>query len=668
MPFQSSDNAVTLLALLVPAALGAQQPAARDSASRDTARAYTLPPLLITASVVPTSKAELGFATSIVEREEPIAYAARALTLVPGLSIDEGVGPGGPAVIHLRGGEESYTQVLFDGVPINISGGFLDIQGLTMTNVARVEVARGPLGALHGSSAMAGAVQFITREGHVGAPRVGLLVEGGRAEEHGGQARSELTVGGGSDRLRYSGGVGVTYNRGIYHLPNNLLTRDVSVRVDANPGRRWALTGTARYQGIDSHLPVRDPGATRVPLDPNQRDSRARWLGSVSAAWTPTRSWQHRLTARVLFDDFTYNCERDGVTDTTPYPFFVFDANFAFRSTLWRPGLEYVGSNQIALGRAGAQLLVSYGAEWQREAEENDQAGDFGPSHTEFHRANEAVFTEVQGRLGPRLTVLTGARLEKFEGLSAELLPRAGAVVTIVPQWVALRAATGRAFKAPNVDQQLLDNPSTIPNPDLKPESSVSWEVGATLTTPRRALTVSLGYFHQTYDDLIRTVPADTGSKQTNKNLGRTESVGVELDLERWWGRGWRTGVNAAWVRTKVLDNAGLSATDYPVGGALPAQPAVMGSAFIYGRLGSRAAGRLQGTVVGKQTVFSERFTGQRITLDPYFLLGLSAQWHALTATALYARIDNLLNTSYAVAFDRPGTPRTGALGVRVNL
>src|SRR5688572_18592704 len=111
-----SDTSVTLLALLVPAALCAQQPAARDSASRDTARAYTLPPLLITASVVPTSKAELGFATSIVEREEPIAYAARALTLVPGISIDEGAGPGGPTVIHLRGGEESYTQVLFDGV------------------------------------------------------------------------------------------------------------------------------------------------------------------------------------------------------------------------------------------------------------------------------------------------------------------------------------------------------------------------------------------------------------------------------------------------------------------------------------------------------------------------------------------------------------------------
>ena len=434
------------------------------------------------------SQRDIGFATSLLGGRdlaaEPTPYAARALTFLPGVSIDEGSGPGGPTVLHLRGGEESFAQILFDGVPINISGGFHDLQGVTLTNVERIEVARGPLSALWGSSAMSGAVQFITRQGQTGPAQLGLLAEGGRATEHGDQTHTELTLSGGTERLRYSSGVGFAYNRGIYAFANDIVTGDMSLRLDARPAERWTLMATARYIDVQAHLPVRDPGVTRVPLDPNQRDGHYRWLGSLSAGWTATPTWHHRLTARVLWDDFVYRDQKDGVTDSTSYPFFVFDFNFSFRSTLLRPGLEYVGSNALRLGKAGAsQLTVSYGAEWQRESEANSQAGDFGPSHTDLDRSDEAVFTEVQGRLGPRVSVLSGARLEKFQGLTAELLPRASVVVAVVPDRLALRAAAGRAFKAPNVDQQFLENPGTIPNPNLKPENSASWEIGATVTT-----------------------------------------------------------------------------------------------------------------------------------------------------------------------------------------
>src|SRR2546425_9835792 len=141
-----------------------------------------------------------------------------------------------------------------------------------------------------------------------------------------------------------------------------------------------------------------------------------------------------------------------------------------------------------SLGQAGSKLAVSYGASWQREAEATSLAGDFGPSHTDFGRPSAAVFTELQSRVGPRLSVLTGARLEKVQAMRAELLPRASVVVALVPDRLALRAAAGRAFKAPNVDQQILENPATPPNPGLRPETSVTWEIGATATTPHLPL------------------------------------------------------------------------------------------------------------------------------------------------------------------------------------
>src|SRR6266850_2460377 len=106
----------------------------------------------------------IGFSSSVVsttdDARRPAAAVGQVLRRLPDVFIDEGAGPGGPAVVRIRGGEEPYTKVLWDGVPINISGGFLDLQGLTLSNVERIEVARGPHSAVHGSSAMNGVVQF----------------------------------------------------------------------------------------------------------------------------------------------------------------------------------------------------------------------------------------------------------------------------------------------------------------------------------------------------------------------------------------------------------------------------------------------------------------------------------------------------------------------------
>jgi vitamin B12 transporter len=626
--------------------------------------------VIVTASRVPASQPEVGFATSLLDRRdlaaEPTPYAARALALLPGVSIDEGTGPGGPTTLHLRGGDEPFTQMMFDGVAINISGGFNDIDGLLLTNVERVELARGPLSALWGSSAMAGAVQFVTRQGEPGPTRFEFLAEGGGAAERGAQTRSELLVAGGTERLQYSSGVGVAYNRGIYALPNDLLSSAWSGRLDARPTERWTLSATARYMAIQTNLPVRDPGVTRVPLDPNQRDRHYRWLGSLSTELAATPTWRHRLTASLLWDEFVYEDKQDTSLMTSAYPFFVFNYNFNFRSTLLRPALEYVATHDLPLGRSGQRLALSYGAQWQREAEANHQGGDFGPAMSDFGRENAAVFTELQGRLGTRLSALAGARLDKFQGLTAELLPRASVVVEVVPDRLALRLAAGRAYKAPNVDQQFLDTPATIPNPSLKPESSVSWEIGATVTAPRRALTFAVGYFHQRYDDLIQTVPADTGSKQTNKNLGRTQALGVEAEVERWWSERWRTGASVSWVKTEVLDNRGLDSTGYPIGGALPAVPSVTATGHVTADLSDLVTAVARVTVVGRQTVFTERFSGQRVPVDPYALVELVTQWHASQALTLYARVDNLLNTRYQTAFDRPGSSRTAVLGVRM--
>ena len=118
-------------------------------------------------------------------------------------------------------------------------------------------------------------------------------------------------------------------------------------------------------------------------------------------------------------------------------------------------------------------------------------------------------------------------------------------------------------------------------------------------------------------------------------------------------------------MNSKILDNAGLSPTDYPVGSTVPAVPRVTGNAYLATDLTRSFTTVARATLVGRQTVFTERFTGQRVTLDPYVLLELVAHWRASSTLDVYARVNNLLDTGYETAFDRPGVPRTGVLGVR---
>ena len=633
-------------------------------------RTDVLEAITVTGVLSPAPQNRLGFALSVITlealRAEPRAYAADALRTLPGAFIDEAAGPGGPTIIRLRGGEEVFTQILMDGVQLNENGGFFDFQGYTLTNVDRIEVARGPQSAIYGSSAVSGVVHFITRAGMVGRPRFELTSEGGGASDRGGSFRTTLTAAGGTPTLRYSGGAGVTYGRGIYDLPNNTWSRDGSLRIDAKASERLDIKGLFRLTSMKGKLPVRDPGATRVPLDPNARNARNRIATSLHATINPASQWRHRVGVSVYRDDFVFEDERDDVAAMQMFPFFVFDASFTFDADLWRTTVDYVGTAENALATDDALVTVSYGASWQQEDLTNVIAGDF-TDDTQFDRSSVAGFGEVQAQLGDRVSLVTGMRLEKYQALDADITPRASIVVYAVPQRLALRGAVGRAFKAPNLQQQFVENPFIASNPDLEPETSVSWEIGATVSEPAARFGGGITYFHQGYDNLIRSVDLGDGSgKQINRNLGKSVATGIEIDLRFRATPKVSGGTSATWIKTEILENLGLPSDQFPVGQELPFRPDFIGSTHLRFDLGDRVTSVVRGSFIGEQTVLKERFGGDRVELDPYFIASVTARYWLLDDLSVYGRVGNLLNTSYQTAFDRTGSPLTAVLGARL--
>ncbi|HEX6058211.1 MAG TPA: TonB-dependent receptor plug domain-containing protein, partial [Gemmatimonadaceae bacterium] len=156
--------------LAAPAAativLLAARPAAAQEVRTDTA---TLSPVVVTATRGIAGARTSTSSTSVLDgarlRAAGVRTVADALESVPGITVLRQGSPGGVTSIFMRGGESDYVRILVDGVPVNEPGGFLDAANLTMDDVERIEVVRGPASVLYGSEAVAGVIQIFTRGG-----------------------------------------------------------------------------------------------------------------------------------------------------------------------------------------------------------------------------------------------------------------------------------------------------------------------------------------------------------------------------------------------------------------------------------------------------------------------------------------------------------------------
>ena len=67
--------------------------------------------------------------------------------------------------MQMQGLDASYSLILLNGEPITSRmGGIMDISRLSISNVSRVEIVRGPSSSLYGSNALAGVVNLITEK------------------------------------------------------------------------------------------------------------------------------------------------------------------------------------------------------------------------------------------------------------------------------------------------------------------------------------------------------------------------------------------------------------------------------------------------------------------------------------------------------------------------
>ena len=149
--------------------------------------AFHLSPLVVTGTRTPRFVLDAPVRTEVITRSDLRLRSAnnlfQALEASPGIRVEEQCQACNFTQIRMNGLGADHTQVLLDGMPLY--SGLAAVYGLQQfgtEEVDRIEVVRGAGSALYGSSAIAGAVNIISRR-----PTVNSLEAGVEASSFGGR-------------------------------------------------------------------------------------------------------------------------------------------------------------------------------------------------------------------------------------------------------------------------------------------------------------------------------------------------------------------------------------------------------------------------------------------------------------------------------------------------
>ena len=606
-----------------------------------------------------------------------IETVADALRLVPGLVVTRSGGRGAITSLFPRGGGSDYTLVLVDGMRANSFGGGYDFAHLSVGNIDRIEIVRGPQSAVFGSDAIGGVVRVVTRRG--GRPRLDGLVEGGGL----GTIRSALgaagtagtwTWGAGAEKTRSDGYTGAAAN-------GERVSND-----DYDLSHVSGTLGRQRPNGADffvaAHL-SRDERGFPGPFgsDPigvfggvdriSRGVNNTRQVGGRFAyPWTP----RVRQRIEAIYADISGE--------------FVSAFDPADPSTNGTKRLDARIQEDVAFTSA---LGASVGVELTRERGSSTFVTGSAGQPIPIERGLAGTYAELRLVQQNRLFVTGGVRLEHLtrdpvEPDPSSFSPRPAfpsqTINSVNPKIAVsyavrrpgegraatrLHASAGTGIRPPNAFEIAFTD-----NPNLKPERSRSIDVGMEQQFAGGAYHLAATVFFNRYDDLIVTVGRSLrdASRYRTDNISNARARGLELSGEARLPRGLAVGASHTFLATDILSVDGLE--------RLAPAPFAVGDPLIR-RPRHQSAATVRYSAV-RLSAFAELLQRSRtLDLEPNFGssggLFFSSGYSTINAGVsvpiggrlrVFARGLNLTHRKYEETLGYPALGRSGIVGVRV--
>jgi vitamin B12 transporter len=604
----------------------------------------------------------VGSAVTVVTgaelRARQIRYASEAIRSLPGVSLNRSGGPASLTEVRIRGAEANHTLVLIDGIRANsASDGQFDLSDLQVEDIERIEVLRGGHSALHGSGAVGGVINIITRGGR-GPLRIVARGEAGSFGTYDGALR----ISGGTDRA--SGAI--TIQR---QTTNGFNVSPAAEIGEEDGSRQTSVSGRASVTiapGLQLDLSLRDVSKRLERDDQTGFAARGGFIvlsDSLSVSTSRLQLFGASMRWDMLDGKLTHlvRAERNSTSraDVLDADFgfgFGFPSRFANLSTANTLGYQatYRFDTPALLGtRHSLTGLV------EREREAIETEGDF-TGRTSGSRARLATALEWRGEFARRLFLTLGLRRDDNETLEDATTWRAALSVPIPEIGIRPHASAGTAVKLPTLFEQFGSAANFVRNPNLKNEESFGWDAGVELTFLGGRARLDVTYFDAELENKIANQnasmfdpgrpfdcnPGDLFCSRSINVPGISKRRGVEVEGRMIVLPGLEIGAAYTWL--DAVDGLGeREVRRAPHSGRLDLAYAFNGNR---GRVGLSAVynGRARDNVFATAPFF---FFPTKLTLDDYWVLSATAAYKLKPGVEIFGRVENLLDTRYQEIF-----------------
>ncbi len=607
--------------------------------------------IIVTGSRSPIASANLGSSVSVISREQielrQARYVTDLLRSVPGFAVSQVGTTGSQTQVRVRGTEANHVLVLIDGVRANdpASGDEFRWELLSTSNIERIEIVRGPQSSLWGSDAVAGVVHVITRSGDDG-PGINAFAEGGSHETVNGGISG--AVGG----ERWSLGFGLEHldtegtniaRSGTEDDGSDMTTASLSSRFQ--PSANLDLTLGVRAVDAWSQFDPVDFFVTGLPVDGDvATDAERIYVNAGATLRTIDGRLVHHLYARYL--DTDNNNLTDGL---------VASSTASDRKTL-------TYQSDLAIGNDLLSLAVEH------ESTSFEQRGEigFGDPNQDQEMSVTSVIADYQGNSLDRLTWLVSARYDDNSDFQSAWSGRLSLAWSVNDATV-LKANIGSGRKTPTFIERFGFFPAQfVGNPDLKPEESLSLDVGVDRRFLDDALDIQLAFFYQDLRDEIDgfVFDPDTFLFTAMNSDGDSTRKGVEISAIYDVTENLRLGSSYTYTDSSESDSSGVERRELR-------RPRHSGSLYgNYRFFDNRANLKIVADYAGKST---DRFfppfpmPAEIVTLDDYWLLDATIGLDINPNTNVYLRGSNLLDEKYEQVYGYRTPGRSIYAGLRLS-
>lgn len=602
----------------------------------ESAQTSDTAPTISSATRTQEPASHIGSSVSVITAEQ-IARSGRTtvaelLRGIPGVDVVNQGGPGRVSSIFLRGANSEQTKVLLDGIPLNdpISPGrAFDFSTLTLDNIDRIEILRGPQSTLYGSDAIGGVILIFTKKGaRPFAASVG--VSGGAFNT----SREFAHVAAASDQTYFSLGGSYFDTNGFSaadrRLPGNsepdgFFLGTLAGRAGWTPFENFDFDFVFRYNRATSEI---DDGGGPFMDDPNQVNFTEQAFFRAQIRYENLPGWWEQILAFNFADHHREN--RDDLDLLHPFDSFFSHFNGQLRMVDWQNNFLLTDANTLTVG-------TMYSDENGDSAFFGDSFfGPFSGDSAEQSLRDAAVYAQDQIRVADSWFTTLGVRQDHYSQAGTANTYRATSLYRFPELQTAFRGSLGTAFKAPTIFQ-LFDGFSG--NPLLMPEESKGWDCGVDQPLFDGQLVLSGTYFRNDFSNLIDFDP------QTFRffNVGSALASGVEGECQALLTE--RTTATLSYTHLQTRDRA----TDLPLLRRPRDKAAMRLSRTIFDGRGSTGLTLLY---VGNRddrdfSVFPDR----RVELPHYIVLNGSMQWQVTDHLEFHGNVDNLFNEKYQEIF-----------------